>query len=394
MSAAPRSPVAEVLGRVLDGLDALPTTHARLLDAPGLVLAVAVVTPSPLPPEARAAMDGVAVRADDLLGATAASPARLVLDGVSLAGHGDRRTLDRGTAREIATGAPLPVGADAIVRVEELRRVDGHVEVAAAVAVGHDVRPAGQDAATGHVLAPAGRLLDAGALGGLAGAGVEEVEVVPAPRVAVLPTGDEVVAGTTPDAVGPMLARLLGADGAVVHVAPPAPDDPAVLKEAVATLSGRHDLVVTVGGVSVGPRDHADELVGSLATGEAVSLAMRPGRPFAWGRTPTGVTVLCLPGTPLAALASAVLLVRPVVARLAGRPSPRSVRLPLGTSVDGDPRRRSMVPATVVDGLVRPVDGHGAANLARLAATSALVDLPAGTDRCAAGEPVDTWLLP
>lgn len=394
MTTAPRSPVAEVLARVLDGLPTLPAVHARLRDAPGHVLATPVVTRSPLPPEARAAMDGVAVRADDLLGATAASPARLVLDGASLAGHGDRRPLDRGTARDIATGAPLPVGADAIVRVEELQRVDGHVEVAAAVAVGHDVRPVGQDAAAGHVLAPAGRLLDAGALGGLAGAGVEEVEIVPAPRVAVLPTGDEVVAGTTPDAVGPMLARLLGADGAVVHVAPPAPDDPTVLQEAVATLAGQHDLVVTVGGVSVGPRDHAGELVRSLATGELVSLAMRPGRPFAWGRTATGTTVLCLPGTPLAALVSAVLLVRPVVARLAGRPSPRSARLPLGTSVDGDPRRRSMVPATVVDGHVRPVDGHGAANLARLAATSALVDLPAGTERCAAGESVDTWLLP
>ena len=229
---------------------------------------------------------------------------------------------------------------------------------------------------------------------GLAGAGVTEVCAVPRPRVAVLPTGDEVVAGTTPDAVGPMLTHLLAAEGADVDVAVPVRDDPTALAVAVADLAGTHDLVVTVGGVSVGPRDHAGDVVAGLAHGRTVSLAMRPGRPFAWGRTRDGVTVLCLPGTPLAALAGGLLLVRPVVARLAGRRAPRPDRLPLGASVDGDPRRRSMVPATVVEGHVRPVDGHGAADLARLAGTSAMIDLPPGTDRCSAGDLVDTWLLP
>ena len=212
--------------------------------------------------------------------------------------------------------------------------------------------------------------------------------------MAVLPTGDEVVAGTTPDAVGPMLVHLLGADGADVRVAAPIRDDPDALAAGVAALADGHDLVVTVGGVSVGPRDHAGDVVDGLAVGRTVSLAMRPGRPFAWGRTASEVTVMCLPGTPLAALAGTLLLVRPVVARLAGRPAPRPTRLPLATSVDGDPRRRSMVPAAIVEGHVRPVPGHGAADLARLAATSALVDLPPGTERCAAGDTVDAWVLP
>lgn len=394
MTGAPRSPVAEVLAQVLDGLARLGTVTVPLHAAAGCVLAGPATTSTPLPPEDRAAMDGVAVRAADLAGATADRPCRLALDGASLAGRGDTRDLRPGTAREIATGAPLPAGADAIVRVEDLQHADGMVEVAAPVAVGHDVRPAGQDAPAGHVLAPPGRRLDTGALGGLAGAGVTQVEVVPAPRVAVLPTGDEVVAGTTPDAVGPMLRHLLVADGAVVDVAPPAPDRVEVLRTRVDELAVTHDVVVTVGGASVGPRDHADDVVAGLARGASVSLAMRPGRPFAWGRTAAGVTVLCLPGTPIAALAAAVLLVRPVVAHLAGRSAPRPARLPLGAAVEGDPRRRSLVPAAVVDGHARPVDGHGAADLARLAAASALVDLPAGTGRCATGQVVDVWVLP
>ena len=394
MTHADRTPVTAVLAEVLDGVTPLRPALVALTRAGGLALAAEVTGPAALPPEDRAAMDGVAVRASDLVAARADRPARLVLDGASLAGQGDRRELRPGTAREIATGAPLPAGADAIVRVEDLRRDGDAVEVATPVATGHDVRPAGQDAPAGHVLATAGRVLDAGAVGGLAGAGVTEVCVVPRPRVAVLPTGDEVVAGTTPDAVGPMLTHLLTAAGADVDVAVPVRDDPADLAAAVADLAGTHDLVVTIGGVSVGPRDHAGDVVAGLAHGRSVSLAMRPGRPFAWGRTRAGVTVLCLPGTPLAALAGALLLVRPVVARLAGRPPPRPDRVPLAASVDGDPRRRSMVPAMVVDGHVRPVGGHGAADLARLAATSAMIDLPAGTERCSTGELVDTWTLP
>lgn len=159
-------------------------------------------------------------------------------------------------------------------------------------------------------------------------------------------------------------------------------------------LAADHDVVVTVGGVSVGARDHAGGLVAALPVGHHVSLAMRPGRPFAWGRTDEGTTVLCLPGTPLAALAAALLLVRPVVACLGGRPAPRPQAVRLGAPVEGDPRCRSLVPATVDEGLVRPVGGHGAADLARLAATSAMIDLPVGTGRCDTGATVDVWSLP
>lgn len=389
-----RRTVGEVLALLLDGLEPLRPVPCPVDRAGGLVLGADAVAPTALPPEHRAAMDGVAVRAADVAAATADDPVRLVVDGASLAGRGDRRALVPGTAREIATGAPLPDGADAIVRVEDLRRDGDAVFVAAPVAAGHDVRPAGEDAVEGAVLAAAGRVLDAAALGGLAGAGVAKVEVQPRPRVAVVPTGDEVVAGTTPDAVGPSLHHLLGVDGAEVVVADAVRDDEDAIVAAVTAASADHDLVVTVGGVSVGPRDHAAAVVGRLASGAAVSLAMRPGRPFAHGRTDRGVPVVCLPGSPVAALAAAVLLVRPVVARLAGRTAPTTVRLPLAGPATGDPRRRCLVPATVADGKAHLVPGNGAADLARLAATSALVDLPAGTERLVAGTEVDVWCLP
>lgn len=390
----PQLAVTEVVARLLDGLSPLPAAPWPVTTAGGLVVAADVLAPTPLPPEDRAAMDGVAVRAEDLASATPDAPVTLRLDGASLAGHGDRRPLAPGTARQIATGAALPPDADAIVRVEELRHVDGGVAVSGRVPVGHDVRPAGEDAPAGAVLAPRGRLLDTGALGGLAGAGVVKVEVVPAPRVVVLPTGDEVVAGTTPDAVGPLVAHLLAADHSPVSVASAVADDPVAIAARVRELAEDHDVVVTVGGVSVGPRDHAVDLVRGLPVGQALSLALRPGRPFAWGRTDAGVPVLCLPGSPVAALAAAVLLVRPVVARLAARPTPRAVTMPLGAPVAGDARRRCLVPATVHDRTVRPVPGRGAADLARLAATSALADLPAGTERLDAGTVVDVWVLP
>lgn len=394
MTVATRTTVGTVLGEVLDGLAPGTPERRPLARAAGLVLAMDVRAPAPLPPESRAAMDGVAVRAGDLAGASPAAPCRLRVDGASLAGDGDTRPLAPGTARDIATGAPLPEGADAIVRVEDLRRAGDVVEVSASVPPGHDVRPVGQDAAAGQVLASAGRVLDTGALGGLAGAGVTTVDVVPPPRLVVLPTGDEVVAGTTPDAVGPALRHLFSHDGATVVVGRPVRDHPAVIRDAVLDHARDHDLVVTVGGVSVGPRDHAGDLVAALATGHEVSLALRPGRPFAWGRTGGGATVLCLPGTPLAALAAGVVLVRPVIARLAGRPAPRPVFLPLAGPVEGDPRRRSVVAATLVEGSVRPVEGHGAADLARMTATSALIDLPAGTERLVTGAAVDVWPLP
>jgi molybdopterin molybdotransferase len=387
-------PVPQVLQEVLRDLRALPSVALPLSAAAGLVTAADILAPGDLPPVARSAMDGFAIHAGDVTDATPEDPVRLPLHGVSLAGGDDTRALPPGHARPIATGAAMPPNADAVVRIEEVRDGPEAVVVRAPVPSGRDVRRAGEDARRGDILLEAGHVLQAGAIAGLAGAGIEQVQVVPAPRAVIIPTGDEIVSGSTPDAVGPGLTHLLSRDGVLVRVTAPVRDDLDELLATVQREAAAADLVVTIGGASVGPRDHADGLVAKLAHGSVHALAIRPGRPFAWGRTGDGTPVLCLPGTPLAAMVTGVLLVRPVAARLAGRPAPASVQMALGSPVLGDPSRRRLVPATVDhSGRARPLDGQGAGDLAQLARTEVLLDIPAGTERIDGGQPVAAWLL-
>lgn len=387
-------PVPQVLQEVLRELHPLSPVSMPLSAAAGLVAAADILAPADLPPVARSAMDGFAIHGGDVTDATAEDPVRLHLHGVSLAGRDDTRELPPGHARPIATGAAMPLNADAVVRIEEVREVPDAVLVRAPVPAGRDVRQAGEDARTGDVLLDSGHVLQAGAIAGLAGAGIDQVPVIPAPRAVIIPTGDEIVSGSTPDAVGPGLTHLLSRDGVLVRVVPPVQDDLDELLATVQREAADADLVVTVGGASVGPRDHADGLVAKLADGSVHALAVRPGRPFAWGRTSDGTPVLCLPGTPLAAMVTGVLLVRPVAARLAGRQAPASIQMALGSPVLGDPARRRMVPATVdASGRARPLEGQGAGDLAQLARTQVLLDIPAGTERIDGGQPVAAWPL-
>lgn len=388
-------PPDDVVAEVLEGLAPRPPVRLPVEDAHGLVLVEEVLAPGALPPQARAAMDGIAVHAADTAQATPDRPVRLRLDGESLAGHDDVRPLGAGTARSIATGAATPQGADAVARREVVAIDDEEAVLTMPVPAGRDLRPAGGDARAGEVLLPAGTVVGALAIGGLAGCGVTEVTVRPRVRVAILPTGDEVVVGSTPDAVAPALERLLAADGATVLRAAPVGDDTATLRTGVDALGERADVVLTIGGASVGPRDRAAALVGTLPHGRTASLALRPGRPMAWGRLEDGTTLLCLPGSPLAAVAVAVAVVRPVVAALAGRPAPVPEVVVAGVSMHRDPQRRLLVPARPDrEGRYAPVPGSGSADLARMARTTVLLDLPAGPRDLAPGDVVDAWRLP
>lgn len=387
-------PVTQVLQEILRDLQPLPPVGMSLHQAAGLVTAADIRAPGDLPPVARSAMDGFAIHAADATNATADDPVVLAIHGASLAGQDDTSPLAPGQARSIATGAAMPVNTDAVIRVEDVQATADTIAVRAPVPPGNDVRQAGEDARAGDVLLEAGHVLQAGAIAGLAGAGITQVQVVPAPRVVIVPTGDEIVNGSTPDAVGPGLTHLLSRDGAHVRVASPVRDNLDDLLATVLQEATDADLVVTIGGASVGPRDHADALVAKLAHGSVHALAVRPGRPFAWGRTEDGTPVLCLPGTPMAAIVVGVLLVRPVAARLASRPAPASVQMALGSPVLGDPSRRRMVPAEVdASGRARPLDGQGASDLAQLARTEILLDIPGGTERIDGGQPVAAWPL-
>jgi molybdopterin molybdotransferase len=393
---APVVPVEEVRERLLRAVTPVTTEAVDLAAAAGRVVGVPIVAPTALPPESRAAMDGVAVRGADVAGAEPGSPAVLRVVGEVLAGAAEGPGISPGTCCRIATGAPLPPGADTVVRVERLSPTDdGTVVVSRPVPSGTDVRHAGEDASEGMTLVAAGRTLSTLALAGIAGAGVTEVEVRRRPRVTVLPTGDEVVRGGTPDALGPALSRLLTADGAAVTVAAPVPDDVDALVRALTTASSVSDLILTTGGVSIGPADLALPALEQAGTGEGLALALRPGRPFAYGRVGP-VPVCCLPGNPAAALAVATVLVRPLVARLLGAPGPVPATARLASDLESSPGLRELVPAEPdpTGRMVRPLAGRGSGNLRRLAAATVLVDVAAPTTHVAAGTDVDVWWLP
>ncbi|MGH3744108.1 MAG: molybdopterin molybdotransferase MoeA, partial [Mycobacteriales bacterium] len=269
-------------------------------EAVGLVLAEDVVATADSPAFATSAMDGYAVRVADV-------PGDLRVVGEVAAGSVPDAAVSAGAAVRIMTGSPLPEGTEAVVRVEDTEERDGVVTVHTAAAAGQSLRGVGDDVRTGDVVLPAGRRIGSAQLAALLTAGRREVLVHPRPRVAVLSTGDELVAaGTDPgpaqlvDSNGPALAVAAAAAGAeVVHVAR-ASDDPAALVAALDALPDV-DLVVTSGGVSMGAYDVVKAALAPLGiTFEQV--AVQPGKPQAWGRLRGGPAFLGLPGNPVSSL--------------------------------------------------------------------------------------------
>lgn len=308
--------------RIAALLRALPPQSTPLAEVAGLVLATPVRSAISLPPFTNAAMDGFAVRCAD----TQQPPARLQVAGRSVAGAPWPHELQPGEAIAIATGAALPGGADGIVAIEESQEADGHVVVHAAVPSGRHVRWAGEDIAAGREVLPAGLVLGAGQIAAAAALGLTHLDVHPRPRVAILPTGDEVRPGGTPlrpgeihDALSAALAALVAEAGGVALPYPPAQDDPHRLEGCLRDAAAGADLVLTTGGVSVGDRDFIARLGGDVAV-SSVRVALRPARPFAFG-TAFGTPLIALPGNPGSTLASYEEFARPAILALLGKPA-------------------------------------------------------------------------
>ena len=295
-----------------------------LRQALGRTIAEEVRSAEPIPGFDNSAMDGFAVRAADTAGASATEPVRLALAGESRAGHVSAAALSPGQAFGISTGAAIPPGADAVVPVEEARREDGAVVMAAEVAAGDLVRRAGEDAAAGETLLTPGTLLGAAELGVLASLGHPTVSCHRRPRVAVLSSGDELLEPGEPMRPGgvrdsngyavPALAERAGAE--LVGVAR-APDDPEATREAIAAMLDA-DVAVVCGGISVGEHDHVKGALAELGVEEAFwGIALRPGKPT-WFGSRAGALVFGLPGNPVSAMVTFLLLVRPALVRMAG----------------------------------------------------------------------------
>lgn len=319
--------VKEHLAAVLGQITPVSEVTVALEDAHGLVLTRDVTSPMDLPRFDNSAMDGYAVWAAEIAGASPEEPKLMPVTGDIRAGDGAAHALGEGTVWRIMTGAPMPEGADAVVRVED---TDGHtheVMIKHAVEAGANVRPAGEDVRAGAVILPAGARIGPTQLGVLASAGVTEVSVRGALRVVVLSTGDELVPvgeplapGQIHDSNGPMLAALVrAADHATVHVGH-LPDDEKVIQKELDHHLVNADAVITSGGVSKGAYDAVKAVLTGAGSMEFPEVAMQPGKPQGFGLLgKRKVPVFTLPGNPVSVLVSFEVFVRPALARLAGQ---------------------------------------------------------------------------
>lgn len=385
---------------VLGAMEEVP-----LAEAAGRVLAEEIVAPEDLWPFARAAMDGVAVRAADVAAASADAPVALRIAGAVHSGEVWPAALDPGTAVRIATGAPVPSGADAVIPRELLQGDGDHVLVSAPIACGRHVFPAGEDARAGEVVLEGGTVLGGGQLGLLAALGIGAVRVVRRATVAVLAAGDELVppqSGLQPGQVRESnsyhLAGEVAAVGAVPRLLGIARDDAAEL--ALKIREGlQADALLICGGASVGERDLVREaLVRAGVALQFVGVAMKPGAPVAFGLG-GGRPVLALPGTPGAARVAFELLVRPALYKMMGhrrlhRPAVRA-RLARALAVAPGRRRFLWAHATLdASGIwVAPLSGQGTATLRSSSDANALIEIQPGDADLPAGAPVTVRLL-
>jgi molybdopterin molybdotransferase len=381
----------EARALLLRRLAPLPAETVALSSAlTGRVVADDVHAAHDLPPFDNSAMDGYAVRA-------AEAAEELPVRGNSFAGD-DPARLEPHTAMTIATGAPLPAGADAVVPVELAHANGDRVSFDGPVALGDHVRPRGTDVPAGAVVISAGSSLRPLALAAIATSGVARVRCHRAPRVSVVVTGDELVAPGEPLQHGQihesnsiLIAARCEQAGAHIVSVERVHDDAAATREALSQALEEADVVVTSGGVSVGTRDHVKPALAALGVEQLFwRLAVQPGRPT-WCGLRAGRVVIGLPGNPLSVMVGLELLLVPALRRLAGaaHPGPVTFQLPLTEPLRRDPQRLRVRPVRLVPAGAEPLGADLSHQLGRAAAADALALVPAGDGELDAGTAVE-----
>ncbi len=399
--------VAEHLAIVLATGAPLPPVRRALGEAWGLVAAEPLSSRVDLPGFDNSAMDGYAVRAVDVAGASADAPVELdVVDDLAAGDH-PRLALPPGRAIRIMTGAPVPDGADTIVKVEDTDGGATRVRIRAGAPAGLHVRRRGEDLPAGRPILAAGQRLDARVIGLVAAAGHGDVLVHPRPRVAVLSTGAELVEPGKPlqhgqihDSHSLMLAAAVTAAGAHAAYRGSVGDDPDQVREVLDRLAGEVDVIVTSGGVSMGVHDVVKAVLRDSGTVEFAQVAMQPGKPQGFGVLgPRSVPFFGLPGNPVSSYVSFEVFVRPLLRRLMGvQPAvlPR-VEVELGSAVSSPAGRVQFARARVTRAgdrwVAEPVRGQGSHFVADLAASDALLEIPAEVTALAVGDRVPALLL-
>jgi len=392
--------VEEARAAMLSMVGPLEAEFSRFDDALGRVLSDAVIAMRDQPPFAVSAMDGYALRSGD-------TPGALRVMGESAAGRGFEGCCEPGGAIRISTGAAMPQGTDTVVIQEDVSR-DGDLVIVPAVVPGKNIRPRGGDFSAGAVLLPAGRLLDGVAVALAAAMGAATLSVIRRPRIAILCSGDELaVPGNMPgpyqifDSATYGVGGLVHAWGGIAQRLDVARDDPAAIARAAEEGLCNSDLLVVIGGASVGDHDHARPALMQLGLELAVEkVAVRPGKPTWFGVTPHG-PVLGLPGNPSSALACSHLFLRPLMEAMLGRDAATCITLRrarlIGALPANGPREHYLRGLLDVDAdgqlTVRSFEDQDSSLISVFAAANVLIRIPPDEMALAQGALVDVLPL-
>lgn len=390
-------PLEEARSEVLSTIGQLEVEQVSIWEALGRFLATDVIAPEDVPPFANSAMDGFAVRGADV--GSAGSVLEVI--GDLPAGTRFEERLGPGQAVKIMTGAPIPLGADTVVKVEDTSTEGSKVTIGSVVEPGTSIRPAGGDVRAGEVVFTAGTRLTPMHVGVLATIGVGSPEVVRKPRVAFMSTGDEL---TPPEAEGlgpgeirdsnrPMLSALLADAGVDQIDLGIVPDDADALRDAL-DRGGEADVVISTGGVSMGDYDVTKLVLQGDAQVDFWQVAIQPAKPFAFGRV-GGAVFFGLPGNPVSVLVSFEQFARPSLLKMQGarailRPQIRAIA---GETLDTDPEKTVFV-RVLVEGIqegspsVVKSGGQASNVLSAAAAADGFALVPRGTATIETGDPV------
>jgi molybdenum cofactor synthesis domain-containing protein len=373
--------------------------RVALLDARGRVLSAGVVAGADVPPFDRASMDGYAVVAVDTNGATRERPARLRLTGRVYTGDVPTGRVETGACMEIATGAPLPAGADAVIMVEETAVSGDDIALFASVRPAQNVGRRGADIASGQTILREGDVLNASRVGALAALGLADVEVWARPSVAVLSTGNEIAPQGAPLAPGQIydinrftVSTVIAEHGGVAVPVATARDTLPALHAALDECL-RHDLVVFSGGSSVGERDLILDVIRERGEVLFHGIAVKPGKPTLFGRV-QDTPVFGMPGYPTSCLSNAYILLVPTLRRMARLPlsAPRRLALPLSARVASVAGRHQFYSVRVEGAQAVPAF-KASGDITSMSQADGYIEIPAEVTELAAGTVVEVTLF-
>jgi len=376
------------------------TERVRLEDGAGRVAAADVTSPIDVPPFARSAMDGYAVVAATTAGASRSSPSRLRLLDRIYTGQPSAVTVTPGACAEIATGAPLPAGADAVVMVEDTaKHADHDIDIFSPAAAGQNIGRRGADIVAGDRVVAAGDLLSPSRVGALAAIGCTGVEVYARPRIAILSTGNEVIEPGQALAPGQIFDVNRFTLGAIVSTHGGIPETHRAAQDTVEALIASldacrtADLIVFSGGSSVGERDLVVDAI--AARGEMIfhGIAVRPGKPTGFAMV-SGTPFFGMPGNPTSCLSNAYILLVPFLRAVARLPphAPRIARVPLGRRIVSAANRHQFYTVRLRDGVAHPAF-KGSGDITSLSQADGYIEIAADRDTVDEGAIVDVTLF-